>query len=132
MVDRMEKLIFLDTHVLIWLYAGKLKLFSNLALREIRKSNLWFSPVVKLELRYLYEIGKISEKPDKIVNALKQEIGLKEANDDFAAVVNEAINQGWTRDPFDRIISAQAKIRNVKLLTKDQTILSNCNFAFWE
>ena len=128
----MEKLIFLDTHVLIWLYAGKLKLFSNLALREIRKSNLWFSPVVKLELRYLYEIGKISEKPDKIVNALKQEIGLKEANDDFAAVVNEAINQGWTRDPFDRIISAQAKIRNVKLLTKDQTILSNCNFAFWE
>ncbi|HPE54988.1 MAG TPA: PIN domain-containing protein [Bacteroidales bacterium] len=128
----MEKLIFLDTHVLIWLYAGKLKLFSNLALREIRKSNLCFSPVVKLELRYLYEIGKISEKPDKIVNALKQEIGLKEANDDFAAVVNEAINQGWTRDPFDRIISAQAKIRNVKLLTKDQTILSNCNFAFWE
>ena len=128
----MEKLIFLDTHVLIWLYAGKLKLFSNLALREIRKSNLCFSPVVKLELRYLYEIGKISEKPDKIVNALKQEIGLKEANDDFAAVVNEAINQGWTRDPFDRIISAQAKIRNAKLLTKDQTILSNCNFAFWE
>ena len=126
----MEKLIFLDTHVLIWLYAGKLKLFSNLALREIRKSNLCFSPVVKLELRYLYEIGKISEKPDKIVNALKQEIGLKEANDDFAAVVNEAINQGWTRDPFDRIISAQAKIRNAKLLTKDQTILSNCNFAF--
>ena len=93
---------------------------------------LCFSPVVKLELRYLYEIGKISEKPDKIINALKQEIGLKEANDDFAAVVNEAINQGWTRDPFDRIISAQAKIRNVKLLTKDQTILSNCNFAFWE
>ena len=128
----MEKLIFFDTHVLIWLYAGKLKLFSNPALREIRKSNLCFSPVVKLELRYLYEIGKISEKPDKIINALKQEIGLKEANDDFAAVVNEAINQGWTRDPFDRIISAQAKIRNVKLLTKDQTILSNCNFAFWE
>ncbi len=128
----MEKLIFLDTHVLIWLYAGKLKLFSNLALREIRKSSLCFSPVVKLELRYLYEIGKISEKPDKIINALRQEIGLKEANDDFAEVVNEAINQGWTRDPFDRIISAQAKIRNVKLLTKDQTILSNCNFAFWE
>ena len=128
----MEKLIFLDTHVLIWLYAGKLKLFSNLALREIRKSNLCFSPVVKLELRYLYEIGKISEKPDKIINALRQEIGLKEANDDFAEVVNEALNQGWTCDPFDRIISAQVKIRNVKLLTKDQTILSNCNFAFWE
>lgn len=128
----MEKLIFLDTHVLIWLYAGKLKLFSNLALREIRKSNLCFSPVVKLELRYLYEIGKISEKPDKIVNALMQEIGLKEANDDFAEVVNEALNQGWTRDPFDRIIAAHAKIRNIKLLTKDQTILSNCNFAFWE
>ncbi|MCB2220849.1 MAG: PIN domain-containing protein [Bacteroidetes bacterium] len=128
----MEKLIFLDTHVLIWLYAGKLKLFSNLALREIRKSNLYFSPVVKLELQYLYEIGKISEKPGKIVNALKQEIGLKEANDDFAEIVEEALNHDWTRDPFDRIISAHAKIRDVKLLTKDQTILSNCTFAFWE
>ncbi len=128
----MENIIFVDTHVVVWLYIGNIELFSKTVLEKIRKNELYISPVVKLELRYLYEIGKINEKPEKILKSLNKEIGLKESDDNFIEIINEAVKLDWTRDPFDRIITAQAKIRDLRLLTKDQTILSNYQFAFWD
>ena len=128
----MENIIFVDTHVVVWLYIGNTELFSKTALEKIRKSELYISPVVKLELRYLYEIGRINEKPEKILKSLNKEIGLKQSDDNFIEIINEAVKLDWTRDPFDRIITAQAKIRGLRLLTKDQTILSNCQLAFWD
>ncbi len=128
----MENIIFVDTHVVVWLYIGNIELFSKTVLEKIRKNELYISPVVKLELRYLYEIGKINEKPEKILKSLNKEIGLKESDDNFIEIINEAVKLDWTRDPFDRIITAQAKIRDLRLLTKDQTILSNYQLAFWD
>ncbi|BAB73880.1 asl2181 [Nostoc sp. PCC 7120 = FACHB-418] len=40
-----------------------------------------------------------------------------------------AIN--WTRDPFDRIITANAQIGNNILLSKDGNILNNYTCAKW-
>ena len=128
----MENIIFIDTHVVVWLYSGKTELFSETALDELKKNDLYISPIVRLELRYLYEIGRINEIPKKIINTLNEEIGLKESDDSFVEIIDEAIKLNWTRDPFDRIIVAQAKIRGLPLLTKDQTILSNCELAFWD
>lgn len=128
----MENIIFVDTHIVVWLFSGKTELFSKNALNEIQKCDLYISPIVKLELSYLFEIGRIKEKPGKVLNALNKEIGLKLANDNFAEVVEESIKHSWTRDPFDRIISAHSKLRGFRLLTKDQTILTNCKFAFWD
>ncbi len=128
----MENIIFVDTHVVVWLFSGNTELFSKKTLNEIQKCELFISPIVKLELRYLFEIGRIKEKPGKIFNALNKEIGLKEASDSFSEIVEESIKYSWTCDPFDRIISAHSKLRGHRLLTKDQTILTNCKFAFWD
>ncbi len=128
----MENIIFVDTHVVVWLYIGNIELFSKMALEKIRKKELFISPVVKLELRYLYEIGRINEKPEKILKSLNKEIGLKVSEDSFDDIINEAIKLSWTRDPFDRIITAHASINGVKLITKDASILSNYKHAIWD
>ena len=128
----MENVIYIDTHVVVWLYSGQLELFPLKSLEEIRNNDLYISPVVRLELQYLFEIGRIKEKPEKIIKSLTKEIGLKESDDSFSEIIEEAVNLNWTRDPFDRIIVAHADILAIRLLTKDQTILSNCNLAFWD
>lgn len=38
---------------------------------------LLVSPMVRLELQYLYEIKRINDTPDKILNELAQSIELK-------------------------------------------------------
>jgi PIN domain nuclease of toxin-antitoxin system len=37
----------------------------------------------------------------------------------------------WTRDPFDRLITAQAASYNQVLLTKDETIRKHYANAIW-
>lgn len=128
----MESIIYLDTHVIIWLYTGGITLLTEKARNEIKVNQLLISPVVRLELKYLYEIGKISKPPEIILNELNKEIGLKETNCSFIDVVQEAIKFDWTRDPFDRLITAQASLNNARLLTKDRSILENYKLSFWE
>ena len=58
----MEKQLYLDTHVLIWAFEGRTELFSERAKKEINTSDLLVSPIVNLELQYLFEIEKIFNK----------------------------------------------------------------------
>jgi PIN domain nuclease of toxin-antitoxin system len=37
----------------------------------------------------------------------------------------------WTRDPFDRLIAAQALCRGIPLLTKDESIRRRIKLAAW-
>ena len=41
------------------------------------------------------------------------------------------MRQSWTRDPFDRIIVAQAALRRTSLITKDAVIRADYNRALW-
>jgi PIN domain nuclease of toxin-antitoxin system len=38
---------------------------------------------------------------------------------------------GWTRDPFDRLIAAQALVANATLVTKDTLMSKHCPAALW-
>ncbi|MFH1761520.1 MAG: PIN domain-containing protein [bacterium] len=128
----MERIIYFDTHVLIWLYSGELNLFSKKSKELIESCELLISPIVSLELKYLMEIKKITVKPDTIINQLKRTIGIKICSKRFEQVIEESIKHDWTRDPFDRIITAQASVSNSKLLTKDRFILKHYKKAVWE
>lgn len=128
----MEKIVYLDTHVLVWLYSGDTMLFSKHALQAIETYELLISPAVELELQYLFEINRITVPPHEIINALAIDVGLRKCNQHFASVITQSIKMQWTRDPFDRMIVGQAAIRQSPLLTKDRSILSNYSQAFWE
>ena len=124
-------MLFLDTHVLVWLYEGNRGLFSDAAQRELQNEELCIAPIVLLELQYLYEAKKIRIKGDGIFSALQKTIGLHVAQHDGETIVRSALSLSWTRDPFDRLIVAHALSQKAKLLTKDRTILRRYARAVW-
>jgi PIN domain nuclease of toxin-antitoxin system len=87
--------------------------------------------MVALELQYLFEIGRLKEPPDAVLPALQGSLGLVVCDRPFAEVSWEARRLAWTRDPFDRLITAQASVGDARLMTKDETILKNYARAFW-
>ncbi|NIM17978.1 MAG: PIN domain-containing protein [Candidatus Aminicenantes bacterium] len=113
---------FLDTHVVVWLYQKSLKLLSPKAIQAIEDNSISISPIVLLELEYLYEIGKIKTDSHTILKYLKKKIGLKLDRSNFFKIINAALKEKWTRDPFDRIIVAHSKFRDTYLVTKDENI----------
>lgn len=127
----MESLVFLDTHAAIWLYAGELDLFSNKALQLINEHRICISHIVKLEIKYLNEIGRVKQTPDVIIDALISEIELTFSKNSFERIVNQAVHFDFSRDPFDRIIVADASINNSYLISKDDIIQRHYKNTIW-
>jgi len=124
--------LYLDTHIVVWLRQKELQKFSPKALFAIEQAGqLFISPMVELELKFLHEIGRISDTPYNILGDLGAMIGLKIDDRSFSEVIQKAMLIDWTRDPFDRMIVAHAMSQERKLLTKDEKILSNFQDAIW-
>ena len=124
-------MIYLDTHVVVWLHAGLTDKLSNLVKSLINENELYISPIVRLELQYLYEIGRIKVPSDAILANLFNRIGLRMCEKDFNLTIGQALELTWTRDPFDRLIVGNAMVNGNILLTKDKNILSNYSRARW-
>jgi PIN domain nuclease of toxin-antitoxin system len=124
-------LIYLDTHVVVWLYAGLTDKFSESARELINEQDLYISPMVRLELQYLFEIQRVTKDPQAIVNDLSTRIGLQVCSKPFNDVVAQSLAASWTRDPFDRLIVAHAALNDNLLLSKDQNVLENYSRAKW-
>lgn len=124
-------MIFLDTHLLVWLYEGELDLISDQAKKLLESQAILISPIVKLELEYLHEIKRLKHNADKIFSYLNSEIGIEFSKESFGMVIEKSIKEKWTRDPFDRIITAHARLLGFKLITKDQKIHRNYSLATW-
>lgn len=122
---------YLDTHVAAWLYAGRVDLLSARARKLIDSEELRISPVVTLELELLREIGRLTVGGNTVVQGLSAQIGLRVCDLSFAAVVEAALDQHWTRDPFDRMIVGQAAVGGSTLVTKDETIRRRYRGARW-
>ena len=123
--------IYLDTHVVLWLYEGLLKRLTKAGRESIETNDLLISPIVRLELEYLYEIRRSTQHAGTILSELGAQIGLRICDLPFDQVVLKASELKWTRDPFDRLIVAQAMGRNFRLLTKDTGIRRHSSLAFW-
>ena len=131
MVGGVEAVIYLDTHTVVWLYAGETERLSAKARAAVESQELRISPMVLLELQYLREIGRISVKPEKIRTALALDLGLHVCALPMADAVAAALGMDWTRDPFDRLICGHAAARNAGLVTKDETLRAHFAKAIW-
>ena len=90
------------------------------------------SPIVELELTYLYEIGRVSQPAAMPLAALRRSIGLRVADVSLVELVDAAAGLSWTRDPFDRLIAAHAIVADAPLVTADKTIQANLPLATWD
>jgi len=130
-VERAEEVTYLDTHVVIWLFGGERHRLSSAATEQIRNEELLVSPAVVLELQLLHEIKRLRAVAFKVIERLSSEIGLVVCRLPFTSVLEHAVKQSWTRDPFDRLIVAQASANDAALVTKDGGIRDNYRRSIW-
>jgi PIN domain nuclease of toxin-antitoxin system len=110
--------ILLDTHALIWLAEGhrRARVLDTFA-------RLHVSPASVLEVQFLVEAGRLrlarGRSPIDVAGDDRWRLDEPPAARWFAA----ACELGWTRDPFDRLLAAHARVRGWKLATADDILL---------
>jgi PIN domain nuclease of toxin-antitoxin system len=123
--------ILLDTHIVVWLYDDPERLVPTPVRERLNAESLALSPFVRLELQYLYEVGKVSVPAQSIVDELVPKLEMVLTDPPSAQICQTATALNWTRDPFDRLISAQAVTSGTTLVTKDRVIRNHLPLAWW-
>ena len=122
----------LDTHVVVWLAAELVGALSPVARRTIeRAERVEISPMVVYEMAVLHELGRLDRPPSAVIGPLAERVGLAVSSLGFEAVVDRAAELDWTREPCDRLITAQAEVAGARLVTKDRRIRAHSTAAVW-
>lgn len=122
---------FLDTHAAVALAEGRVEVFGPASTDLLERAALFVSPVLRLELAFLHELGRTAVAPDEILGDLARLCGVVPSDDPVQAVVGYALDLTWTRDPFDRLLVATALLHRAPLITRDQTIHEHFEGAVW-
>ncbi len=95
-------------------------------------AQLLISPMVLIEFEYLYEVNRILLPARDLSLKLEYELGVRICDLDFPSIANVVLNEKWTRDPFDRIIVAQAKANGFSpLISADKEIRQRYPRTIW-
>jgi len=122
---------YLDTHAVIGLAHGRPRIGRDAA-KLIQRAELLVSPLVLVEVEYLYEIKRLKLPAKDILRKLEHELGLRLCDLPFADVARAALDEKWTRDAFDRMIVAQAKLNGfAPLISSDEKIAENYPRTVW-
>ena len=118
-----EKVILLDTHVLVWLTAepAKLSRQAGSAIRQAtRGGGIAISAITLWELAWLATHGRL--QPTGTVEAYLDEVSSRVAVLPITTKVAALANQfptDYSSDPCDRLIGATALAEGMVLVTKD-------------
>jgi len=123
---------YLDTNVVVWLAQGDLSRITPAAQALLEEGELRISPMVLIELEYLYEVRRILLPAREILLKIEYELGVQVCDLSFSRITQVVIDEKWTRDPFDRTIVAHAKANGLAvLLTADEEIRKHYPKAIW-
>lgn len=125
---------YLDTSAAVWLAQKALDRISPAALEHLEKSNVerLLSPVVLLELQFLYEIKRILLSAVDVQRKLELEYDVRVCDLSFSRITSAALDEHWTRDPFDRLITAHARANGLAwLVTSDRRIRDAYPRSIW-
>lgn len=113
--------VLLDTHVVIWWFEDAHRLSTRASTILANRENvILISAAVGWELAIKVNLGKL--KPSSILDGLDR-ILAQEAFSELPITLEMAIRAGLLpshhRDPFDRMLVAQAELLNVPILSAD-------------
>lgn len=113
-------MILLDTNALIWLEQGHRRARALVG----QGKRLYISPASLLELQFLTEAGRIRLRSSGVADLAHHHLWLLD-DPPAAAWFDEALDLSWTRDPFDRLLVAHARLRGWRLATADTALLEH-------
>ena len=112
----------LDTHVALWWWANDSNLPESVAeIVSDSENTIYFSAISGYEMLLKYRLGKL-QLPPQLVGNLEDEVGAEgwvEKAVSLSASVRAAKFEAAHRDPFDRILAAQAIDAGIPILSKD-------------
>lgn len=114
-------MILLDTNALLWLQAGA----ARARPLERYAGHLYVSPAVLLELSFLLETGRLTLRRNVRLSSLSSDERWLVDEPPSLAWFSRAAELAWTRDPFDRLIAAHARLRRWRLATADAHLLAH-------
>jgi len=110
--------LFLDTHVLLWWLDDDSSLSERARIAISNTDNLIVvSAAVIWEIRIKQALGKLKIVPDFFAVVKQQGFEMLSITSDHAYAVGDLPK--YHRDPFDRILIAQAKLEGLTLVTHD-------------
>lgn len=110
--------ILLDTHAVIWMAQGhrRVRLLD-------RFPRIYLSPASVLEVEFLVEAGRLRLSKGQSLATLMNDPRWRLDEPPAAKWFGGACEVSWTRDPFDRLLAAHARLRGWKLATADTLLL---------
>lgn len=117
--------ILLDTHTFLWLHTDPDRLGEHLTLLEDRRNALLVSAVSSWEIAIKYGLGRLAlpEPPERYVPERLRRMGAEPVAIEHTHALAVVGLPRLHRDPFDRLLVAQAGLLDVPILTADPQIV---------
>jgi PIN domain nuclease of toxin-antitoxin system len=117
--------ILLDTQVFLWLQSAPARLGEQLRLLEDRRNELIVSAVSSWEIAIKYRLGRLvlPESPERYVPERLRIMGAKGLSIEHTHALAVAALPPLHRDPFDRLLVAQAGLLDLPVMTADPMIV---------
>jgi len=116
--------LLLDTHVFLWLQTEPERLGEHLHLVEDRRNDLLVSAASSWEIAIKYQLGKLPlpEAPERYVPRRVRAIGAHAIAVEHSHALAVANLPALHRDPFDRLLVAQALLLQLTIVTADPAV----------
>jgi PIN domain nuclease of toxin-antitoxin system len=116
--------LLLDTHIFLWLQTDPERLGEDLPLVEDARTELLFSAVSSWEIAIKYQLGKLPlpEAPERYVPDRMRAIGAQALAIEHPHALAVATLPSLHRDPFDRLLVAQATLLGLTIVTADPAV----------
>ncbi|MFF5175589.1 type II toxin-antitoxin system VapC family toxin [Micromonospora sp. NPDC000089] len=112
--------LLLDTHVVLWAIAGDPTLDAVFLDRLRHEPDIFLSPVSLWEITIKQSTGKLGGPPDLAERV--RELGFRELPVTHAHAIAAGRLPPHHRDPFDRMLVAQAITEGLTLASRDASI----------
>ena len=116
--------VLLDTHIFLWLQTEPERLGDRRALVEDSRTGLLFSAASSWEIAMEHALGRLPlpEPPERYVPARMRAIAAQPVAVEHSHALAVAALPKLHRDPFDRLLVAQAEALGVPILTADDAV----------